>query len=58
MQRGAAQSPQLMVADGKNLWFYDRDLEQVSVKAAASALTATPAEPAVGRRQASRIRSR
>ncbi len=40
---GAAQSPQLMVADGKNLWFYDRDLEQVSVKAADAALTATPA---------------
>ena len=38
-----AASPQLMVADGKNLWFYDRDLEQVSVKAAAAALTATPA---------------
>ncbi len=36
-------SPQLMVADGKNLWFYDRDLEQVSVKAAKAALTATPA---------------
>ena len=40
---GATQSPQLMIADGKNLWFYDRDLEQVSVKAAATALTATPA---------------
>ncbi len=40
---GASSSPQLMVADGKNLWFYDRDLEQVSVKAATSALTATPA---------------
>jgi len=38
-----AGSPQLMVADGKNLWFYDRDLEQVSVKPASSALTATPA---------------
>lgn len=37
------QTPQLMVADGKNLWFYDSDLEQVSVKAAANALTATPA---------------
>jgi len=36
-------SPQLMVADGKNLWFYDRDLEQVSVKSAATALSATPA---------------
>jgi chaperone LolA len=35
--------PQLMVADGKNLWFYDRDLEQVSVRAAGSYLTATPA---------------
>jgi outer membrane lipoprotein carrier protein len=32
-----------MVADGRNLWFYDRDLEQVSVKPASSALTATPA---------------
>jgi len=40
---GASNSPQLMVADGKNLWFYDSDLEQVSVKAATSALTATPA---------------
>jgi outer membrane lipoprotein carrier protein len=37
------RAPQLMIADGKNLWFYDRDLEQVSVKAAATALTATPA---------------
>jgi outer membrane lipoprotein carrier protein len=40
---GGGASPQLMVADGKNLWFYDRDLEQVSVKPAQSALTATPA---------------
>jgi outer membrane lipoprotein carrier protein len=39
----AAGGPQLMIADGKNVWFYDRDLEQVSVKAAESALTATPA---------------
>ena len=38
-----SSSPQLMVADGKNLWFYDRDLEQVSVKPASSAITATPA---------------
>jgi outer membrane lipoprotein carrier protein len=35
-------SAQLMIADGKNLWFYDRDLEQVSVKPA-TVLTATPA---------------
>ena len=41
-------SPQLMVADGKNLWFYDRDLEQVSVKSAATALTATPASLLAG----------
>lgn len=40
---GASSSPQLMVADGRNLWFYDRDLEQVSVKPASSAITATPA---------------
>jgi outer membrane lipoprotein carrier protein len=33
---------QLMIADGKNLWFYDPDLEQVSVKPA-TVLTATPA---------------
>lgn len=39
----ADSSPQLMVADGRNLWFYDRDLEQVSVKPASAALTATPA---------------
>ncbi len=37
-----AVGPQLMIADGRNLWFYDRDLEQVSVKEA-SALAATPA---------------
>jgi outer membrane lipoprotein carrier protein len=42
MQDGAT-SAQLMVADGKNLWFYDADLEQVSVKSAAAALPATPA---------------
>jgi outer membrane lipoprotein carrier protein len=40
---GAKQTPQLMIADGKNLWFYDRDLDQVSVKPAVAALTATPA---------------
>jgi len=33
---------QIMVADGRNLWFYDPDLEQVSVKPA-TVLTATPA---------------
>jgi outer membrane lipoprotein carrier protein len=34
---------QLMVNDGRNVWFYDRDLDQVTVRAASSALTATPA---------------
>lgn len=36
------QSGQLLVADGKNLWFYDRELAQVSVKPVESALSATP----------------
>ena len=34
---------QIMVADGRNVWFYDVELEQVTVKSAATALTATPA---------------
>lgn len=34
---------QVMVADGRNVWFYDRDLEQVTVRAAGAALSATPA---------------
>jgi outer membrane lipoprotein carrier protein len=34
---------QLMVADGKNVWFYDRDLAQVSVKPIDAALSGTPA---------------
>jgi outer membrane lipoprotein carrier protein len=38
-----ATSAQLMIADGKNLWFYDADLDQVSVKPAATSLPATPA---------------
>jgi len=32
-----------MVSDGRNLWFYDRDLEQVTVKPVDAALSATPA---------------
>ncbi len=32
----------LLVADGVNLWFYDRELQQATVKPAAAALTATP----------------
>ena len=34
---------QLMVSDGRNLWFYDRDLDQVTVKPVDAALSATPA---------------
>jgi outer membrane lipoprotein carrier protein len=34
---------QLMVCDGRNLWFYDRDLSQVTVKPVDAALSATPA---------------
>lgn len=37
------QPAQVMVADGRNLWFYDADLEQVTVKPSGGALTATPA---------------
>ena len=38
----AGAGPQLLVADGTNLWFYDRDLQQATVKPAAAALTTTP----------------
>jgi outer membrane lipoprotein carrier protein len=34
---------QLMVADGRNLWFYDRALQQVTVQPLSAALAATPA---------------
>lgn len=40
---GSEAAGQLLVADGRNLWFFDRDLEQVTVKPASAALTATPA---------------
>jgi outer membrane lipoprotein carrier protein len=42
-QASGLQSGQLMVADGRNLWFLDRDLQQVTVKPADAALSATPA---------------
>lgn len=38
-----AGAGQLMVCDGVNLWFYDRDLQQVTVKPVDAALSATPA---------------
>jgi outer membrane lipoprotein carrier protein len=37
-----AAGVQLLVADGTNLWFYDRELAQATVKPAAAALGATP----------------
>jgi len=40
---GAGGAGQLMVCDGVNLWFYDRDLQQVTVKPVDAALSATPA---------------
>jgi len=40
---GAADAVQLLVADGLNLWFYDRDLEQVTVKPQQQALPQSPA---------------
>ncbi len=43
----AAQSSppggQLMVSDGRNLWYLDRDLQQVTVRPMTAALSATPA---------------
>jgi outer membrane lipoprotein carrier protein len=42
-QGSGADAGQLMVADGRNLWFLDRDLQQVTVKPVDSALSATPA---------------
>jgi len=38
-----ASAGQLMVCDGRNLWFLDRDLNQVTVKPVDAALSATPA---------------
>jgi outer membrane lipoprotein carrier protein len=39
----AGSSGQLMVSDGRNLWYYDRDLQQVTVRPVTAALSATPA---------------
>jgi outer membrane lipoprotein carrier protein len=40
---GSSGSGQLMVSDGRNLWYFDRDLEQVTVRPVTAALSATPA---------------
>lgn len=43
IQPKAGGAGQLLVADGKNVWFFDRDLEQVTVKPVDAALSSTPA---------------
>lgn len=47
-QIGAPDPVQVMVADGLNLWFFDRDLEQVTVRAARDSMSATPASLLAG----------
>ena len=42
-ETSGSRAGQLMVCDGTNLWFLDRDLEQVTVKPVDAALSATPA---------------
>jgi outer membrane lipoprotein carrier protein len=41
--QGQAGAGQLIIDDGRNLWYYDRDLQQVTVRPAGAALSATPA---------------
>jgi outer membrane lipoprotein carrier protein len=40
---GSVNGGLLMVADGRNVWSFDRDLDQVTVKPVDAALSATPA---------------
>jgi outer membrane lipoprotein carrier protein len=40
---GAADAVQLLVADGRNLWFLDRDLDQATVKPQQEAMPQSPA---------------
>ena len=40
---GVVGAAQLLVADGRNLWFYDRDLEQATVKPLQQAMPQSPA---------------
>ena len=42
-QASVPESGQLMVSDGRNLWYLDRDLQQVTVRPVTAALSATPA---------------
>ncbi len=40
---GKSDTAQLLVADGKNLWFFDKDLDQATVKPLAQASPQSPA---------------
>jgi len=40
---GASETAQLMIADGRNLWFQDSDLNQVTVNPQAEAFSQSPA---------------
>jgi outer membrane lipoprotein carrier protein len=40
---GVVGAAQVLVADGRNLWFYDRDLEQATVKPLQQAMPQSPA---------------
>jgi outer membrane lipoprotein carrier protein len=40
---GVSGAAQLLVSDGRNLWFYDRDLEQATVKPLQQAMPQSPA---------------
>lgn len=46
-------SPQLLVSDGRTIWLYDEELEQVTVRKAGETLGATPAALLSGRDRAS-----
>jgi len=37
------ETGQVLIADGRNLWFFDRDLDQVTVKPVTEALSQSPA---------------
>jgi outer membrane lipoprotein carrier protein len=41
--QGSTSAAQVLVADGRNVWFFDPELEQVTVKPEEAALSATPA---------------
>lgn len=41
--KGGPEAGQVLVADGRNLWFFDRDLEQATVKPMTEGLSQSPA---------------